>query len=93
MRDESGGNGTSTILAFLLGAALGGAAALLLAPRSGKETREYLADRGRAIGGKARDVRDSTRSYFQGKKEDIGEAIAAGRQAMRHEQPRTKSEA
>ena len=34
-----------TLLAFLGGVIAGGVAALLLAPRSGEETREYIADK------------------------------------------------
>ena len=35
----------NTLLAFLGGVIAGGVAALLLAPRSGEETREYIADK------------------------------------------------
>lgn len=46
MREYSnGGSGTgSVLLAFLTGAALGGVVALLLAPRSGPETRRRLVE-------------------------------------------------
>ena len=58
-RDE----GTSAVLvSFLLGALTGAGIALLLAPRSGRETREALgvtlrdaADRGRALGDRVAD--------------------------------------
>ncbi len=43
MSDETrGGSAATTMLAFLAGAALGAGVALLLAPRSGRETREKL---------------------------------------------------
>ena len=43
MSDESRGSGAGTVaLAFLVGAAVGAGVALLLAPRSGRETREKL---------------------------------------------------
>ena len=42
--DESGGAG-SILLAFILGAVSGAAVALLYAPQSGKETRDYLNER------------------------------------------------
>jgi len=38
----------STFTAFLIGGLIGGAVALLYAPRSGKETREYLLNEGQA---------------------------------------------
>ena len=50
-KDEGAGAG-SILLAFLLGAVSGAAVALLYAPASGKETREYLGEKARE--GKAR---------------------------------------
>jgi len=38
----------STFTAFLVGGLIGGAIALLYAPRSGQETREYILDEGQA---------------------------------------------
>jgi gas vesicle protein len=40
----SEGNSGDVILSFLVGAAIGAAAALLLAPRTGEETRELVAE-------------------------------------------------
>ena len=43
MSEDSRGSGAGTVaLAFLVGAAVGAGVALLLAPRSGRETREKL---------------------------------------------------
>ena len=42
MADERGSSAATVLLAFLGGAALGAVAALLLAPQSGRETREQL---------------------------------------------------
>jgi gas vesicle protein len=61
MAHDEGGNGPSgVILSFLVGALTGAAAAVLLAPRSGRETREILgerwrdaAERGRHLGEQA----------------------------------------
>jgi gas vesicle protein len=48
MAHDDGGSGASgVILSFLVGALTGAAAAVLLAPRSGRETREMLGDRWR----------------------------------------------
>ena len=45
MSENNGGVGAGgVLLAFLAGAAIGGLAALLLAPRSGEQTRKRLAD-------------------------------------------------
>ena len=61
MAHDDGGSGASgVILAFLVGALTGAAAAVLMAPRSGRETREILgekwrdaADQGRHLGEQA----------------------------------------
>jgi gas vesicle protein len=45
--DDGGGGASGVILAFLVGALSGAAAAVLLAPRSGRETREMLGERWR----------------------------------------------
>jgi gas vesicle protein len=42
-------HGSGAFACFLLGAAVGAAAAILLAPRSGRETRELLADQGSEV--------------------------------------------
>jgi gas vesicle protein len=48
MAHDDGGSGASgVILSFLVGALTGAAAAVLLAPRSGRETREILGERWR----------------------------------------------
>ena len=47
MADERGSS-SGVLLAFLSGAALGAVAALLLAPQSGRESREQLREIGRA---------------------------------------------
>ena len=46
MRDDSGAAGT-VIVAFVLGAITGAAAALLMAPATGEETRRKLGERAR----------------------------------------------
>lgn len=51
MAQQQSDSGASVLLAFLAGAAVGAAVALLFAPASGEETRE-------AVKGKAREGRD-----------------------------------
>jgi gas vesicle protein len=75
MAHDDGGNGASgVILSFLMGALTGAAVAVLLAPRSGRETREILgerwrdaADRSRHLGEqavqKSREVVDEASGY------------------------------
>jgi gas vesicle protein len=50
------------VLAFLAGALVGAAGALLLAPRSGAATRERLAGAAGAAGERARRARDAARA-------------------------------
>ncbi len=93
MSDDSSNCAGSTLIAFAVGALLGAGVALLYAPRSGKETREILADKSRELRDKARDARDDAKSYFAGKKAEIEAAVEAGKEAIRQERARAKTEA
>jgi len=54
---ENNGAGTGTVLlALLVGVIAGAAVALLYAPASGRETREYLGDRAREGARKATEL-------------------------------------
>jgi gas vesicle protein len=72
-RDE-GGAGT-VLLAFILGAVSGAAVALLYAPASGRETREYLGDK--AAEARARAAEAAARS-----REALTDAASKGRDAL-----------
>ena len=82
-RDNSGG---SVMLAFVLGAVAGAAAALLFAPATGDETREYLGRRARESRDKARDAaRDATeqgREFYQRNRDSVTSAVERGREAF-----------
>jgi hypothetical protein len=52
-RDESG---SSTLVSFLLGGLTGASLAVLLAPRSGEETRQEIGARGRDMVRRGRDL-------------------------------------
>jgi gas vesicle protein len=73
------------LAAFAIGALVGTGAALLYAPRSGKETRDLLAKKGRDLKGQASDALDSATDFVQGKKAELAAAIEAGRGAMHEE--------
>jgi gas vesicle protein len=69
MRTEEYGMDERTIIvkkgsvsSFLTGALLGAVAALLLAPRSGMETREILSEKGEELKGKAVEIAKDTRN-------------------------------
>ena len=73
------------LTAFAIGALAGAAVALLYAPRSGEETRELLAAKGRELKGKAKDALGDAKDFFDSKKAEITAAVEAGKEAMREE--------
>jgi gas vesicle protein len=73
------------LAAFAIGALIGTGAALLYAPRSGKETRELIAKKGRALKGQAADAIEDAKDFIDGKKAELAAAIEAGKDAMREE--------
>ncbi|MGE0813946.1 MAG: YtxH domain-containing protein [Vicinamibacterales bacterium] len=79
-------NGGSVMLAFLLGAVTGAAAALLFAPATGEETREYLGRKARDSRERARDtareVADQGREFYQRQRDSVTTAIERGREAF-----------
>jgi len=56
MADNSGAGAGTILLAFLVGAVAGAAVALLYAPATGRETREYLGDKAREGARKATEL-------------------------------------
>lgn len=74
---------SDAVSSFLLGAAAGAALGLLLAPRSGEETRERLMDWLEDKREKARDLIEKERETLRHKKEQIGSAFGAAQKAYR----------
>ncbi|HET8575544.1 MAG TPA: YtxH domain-containing protein [Methylomirabilota bacterium] len=102
MSDERGSDAAGYLGWFFLGAIAGAAAALLLAPKTGRETRELLAEQGgdwlkkaQAAAGeaqvKASDLFDKGREYFEEQTQKLASAFEAGRSAMREEMTRGRS--
>jgi gas vesicle protein len=79
-RDDGAGAG-SILLAFILGAVSGAAVALLYAPATGRETREYLGDRARDARERAADAAAKSRDALNQGRETLSTAIERGRQA------------
>jgi gas vesicle protein len=92
------------VLAFLGGAAVGAVAALLMAPQSGRESREQLKGYARRAGENLREAGDKAgdtwqaamekgREVVQEQKSILKEALDAGREAMRRqrEQPEQRN--
>ncbi len=89
-RDEGSGAG-SVLLAFVLGAVSGAAVALLYAPASGRETREYLGDRAREGRERATAAAEKGREMINQGRETLTSAIERGRDA--YQQARTREQA
>jgi gas vesicle protein len=86
-RDEGAGAG-SVLLAFLLGAVSGAAVALLYAPATGRETREYLGERAREGRERASRAAEKGRQAFSEGRDTLNSAIERGREA--YQQARTR---
>ena len=96
-RDEGAGAG-SIMLAFLLGAVSGAAAALLYAPVTGRETREYLGEKAREgrerateAAEKGREVINQGRDIINQGRDTLATAIERGREA--YQQARSRESA
>lgn len=75
---EGAGSGT-VLLAFVAGAAVGAVAALLLAPRSGADTRQRIAGVIRDPGARARRARRSAVAAADAARNVFEEALRAAR--------------
>jgi gas vesicle protein len=91
------------MLAFLSGAALGAVTALLLAPQSGRESRDQLRRYARHAEDNLRDLAeragnvleeavDEGKEFVETKKSVLREALEAGREAMKREHERMRGE-
>jgi gas vesicle protein len=83
-KDNSG----SFMVAFVMGALTGAAVALLFAPASGEETREYLGQKAREGKAKARDAMDQGREYYNSQRDNIVTAVERGREAFQQARER-----
>lgn len=95
---SSDNGGANFLVGFFVGAAMGAMGALLLAPKSGRELRETLADEGRRLRERARDesrrvrerseeligeVRDRSGAAYQKTREGISETSETAKKAAR----------
>ncbi|NWF73601.1 MAG: YtxH domain-containing protein [Nitrospirae bacterium] len=103
MANDSGCAVGAVGLALVIGGLAGAAMALLLAPKSGRESREQLRgyarraeDQVHDLAGKATDLMDQAvdkgHEFVQGKKMVLAEAVEAGRAAMHRERERLSGE-
>jgi gas vesicle protein len=83
MRDLE--RGTSSVVGFMIGAAIGAGIALLLAPDSGRETRRRLKDNARRWSSSMRDGVEEARNRVGEIKEDVRTAVNTGRETFTRE--------
>jgi gas vesicle protein len=94
-------NGASKVAFFLAGMGIGAVLALLFAPKSGKETRDflsqkaeegkdYVATRGRDLRKQAEDVVDKAKDVVSKQKEQLSAALEAGKQAYQEEKSKAR---
>jgi gas vesicle protein len=81
MASDEGAGAGSILLAFLLGAVSGAALALLYAPATGRETREYIGDKAAEARAKAAEAAAKGREALNQGRETLTTAIERGREA------------
>ena len=83
-KDSSG----SIMVAFVIGALTGAAVAILFAPASGEETREFLGQKAREGKAKAREAMDQGREYYRSQRDNLATAVERGREAFQQARDR-----
>ena len=86
-RDEGAGAG-SILLAFILGAVSGAAVALLYAPATGRETRDFLGEKARESRDRAAEAATKGRQAVNQGRETIAHALEKGREAYQQARAR-----
>jgi gas vesicle protein len=84
-------NAGSTLMGFAIGAAVGAGLALLLAPDSGKKTRQRLASTARRLSESAGHTIDQARDTVAELGTDAKSAIKAGQDAFLHDRATRES--
>ena len=88
MAKEQGSGAGSILLAFILGAVSGAAVALLYAPASGRETRDYLGEKAREGRERAGKAAERGREIINQGRETLTTAIDRGREAYQQARAR-----
>jgi gas vesicle protein len=94
-------NGASKVAFFLAGMGIGAILALLFAPKSGKETRDYLTQkaeegreyvtaRGRELRKQAEETVEKAKDVVAKQKEQLSAALEAGKQAYQEEKSKSR---
>ena len=93
MTNHQNAGGGTVMLAFLLGAMTGAAVALLFAPASGEETREYLGQKAREGRARAQEAVDQGKESYRRQKESLSSAVERGREAFQQARDRGEQQA
>ena len=84
-------NGGSMMVGFLLGAAAGAGLALIFAPMAGDETRRHIGETARKLRNVSMDKMDDVKSMIKDGPSNVRAAVAAGKDAFRHDGERSTS--
>ena len=87
-RHDEGAGAGSILLAFVLGAVSGAVVALLYAPRTGRETREFIGERANEARARAADAAARGRDAINQGRETLATAIERGREAYQQARAR-----
>ena len=90
MSETNGSKVGSVVVGLAIGATLGAAVALLYAPRSGKNTRGMLADKGRKLRVDVEGVLKDGKGFVRDQKAVLSAAVEGGKEAMREERAEQK---
>jgi gas vesicle protein len=82
MSDDRATGASGILLSFLLGGLTGAALAILFAPRSGRETREFLGDKFREGADRTRDMRDRATTKGREIIDDASDYVAKQRETL-----------
>jgi gas vesicle protein len=88
MATNDGAGAGSILLAFILGAVSGAAVALLYAPQSGRETREFIGEKANEARARAADAASKGRDAINQGRETLTTAIERGREAYQQARAR-----
>ena len=83
MANDQGITPGGLVVAFIAGAAVGAAVALLFAPASGEQTREYLGQRAREGRDRAADAAKQGRELLNRQRENVTSAFERIREQQR----------
>ena len=81
MSENNGSSMGGTYTAFAVGALVGAGLALLLAPRSGRETRELICKKSSDLGDAARDAVEKGKQLVTEAGHRVASAVQAGKKA------------